>query len=81
MNIEWILFIIVVCVNVLWIGYMVIDERRRQRRYRERDARQAEEAASKRADAYYKRWQRYGVDPDECDECHLPGDCPLCGAS
>jgi len=21
-----------------------------------------------------------GFDPDECRECHLPGDCPLCGA-
>lgn len=20
-----------------------------------------------------------GYDPDECAECHLPGDCPLCG--
>ena len=22
----------------------------------------------------------YGYDPKECEECHLPGDCPLCGA-
>lgn len=22
-----------------------------------------------------------GFDRDECKECHLPGDCPLCGAS
>jgi len=21
-----------------------------------------------------------GFDPMECDECHLSGDCPLCGA-
>jgi len=21
----------------------------------------------------------YGYDPKECEECHLPGDCPLCG--
>lgn len=21
-----------------------------------------------------------GYDPRECQECHLPGDCPLCGA-
>jgi len=21
-----------------------------------------------------------GFDPVECEECHLPGDCPLCGA-
>ena len=22
-----------------------------------------------------------GFDSVECDECHLPGDCPLCGAT
>jgi len=22
-----------------------------------------------------------GFDPEECSECHLPGDCPLCGGS
>jgi len=22
----------------------------------------------------------YGYDLKECEECHLPGDCPLCGA-
>lgn len=21
-----------------------------------------------------------GLDKEECEECHLPGDCPLCGA-
>lgn len=24
-------------------------------------------------------WVR-DFDPEECRECHLPGDCPLCGA-
>ena len=22
-----------------------------------------------------------GLDPDECSDVHLPGDCPLCGAT
>lgn len=24
--------------------------------------------------------RKYGLSQIECDECHLPGDCPLCGA-
>ena len=25
------------------------------------------------------RLREYGLSQMECDECHLPGDCPLCG--
>lgn len=25
--------------------------------------------------------KKHGFDPAECAESHLPGDCPLCGAS
>lgn len=25
-------------------------------------------------------WREYGFSPIECEEFHLPGDCPLCGA-
>lgn len=24
-------------------------------------------------------FRELGYDPDECEDCHLPGDCPLCG--
>lgn len=25
--------------------------------------------------------EQCGYSPKECEECHLPGDCPLCGAT
>jgi len=31
-------------------------------------------------DEYKAHLKQCGFTPDECEECHLPGDCPLCGA-
>jgi len=80
MSVDVILFIITACVVVPFMVFVLIDERRMRRRHRDRDIKRAEEAEAKAAAAYYSRWLAYGLDPVECEEFHLPGDCPLCGA-
>ncbi len=59
--------------STLWINHKtekeVIDEM---------SAVLAEALVIARKEIYFRP---YGFSPSECNEMHLPGDCPLCGAS
>ena len=57
---------------VLTVDTWLRSGRRRDREKREREQIEVEQRL---------KIDNCGYDPKECDECHLPGDCPLCGGS
>lgn len=61
---------------VIFIGFEThrLTTRGKRRAERERCEREATESKGNMF------WLARGLDPRECGECHLPGDCPLCGA-
>jgi len=63
----WLFWAVLVPLNCFVAGVLIGE--RRERKGQERAERMA--------------WNRYlresGFDPDECEQSHLPGDCPLCG--
>jgi len=58
------------------IAVLAIDARLRSGRRRDREKREREQAEIEQQ----LKITDYGYDLKECEECHLPGDCPLCGA-
>ncbi len=77
MSIEWAPLFFVYGFSLLaWMLYSIRKWRRQDAAAEER--RDLLEDAEK--DAGRERWLGAGFDPLECAECHLPGDCPLCGA-
>lgn len=76
------LFAVPWCVGMTTMIYTLIFHFR-ERRLRKELLRRADEVPmSLRRGAY--QLYGYGIDGNmaaiECNECHLPGDCPLCGA-
>jgi len=80
MNDLWVISLLAIPIALLLFALIV------QNRYLERRAKRLkaklDEANIKLDEANIKYdVALLGFDPLECDECHLPGDCPLCGAS
>jgi len=57
------------------IVVLKVDAWLRSSRRRDRERREKEQLEIERK----FKVTDYGYDPKECAECHLPGDCPLCG--
>ena len=70
---EIVYFILMAVVGFTIIYYQLSDNKLR------RKIRHLETRIKHYAEHNYLR--DYGYDSDECEDCHLPGDCPLCGGS
>lgn len=73
MNDLWVLLLSAIPIGCL-IAALVVENRDLRRRIERVTAKL--DKANLRCEAAF-----IGCDPIECEECHLPGDCPLCGAS
>ncbi len=72
MNDLWVLSFGAIPIGLL-IAAVVIENRYLKRRVERLQAKL--DKANLRCEAAF-----IGCDPIECEECHLPDDCPLCGA-
>ena len=57
------------------IVVLVVDAWLRSGRRQDREKREREQLETEKQ----TKSTIYGWDYKECEECHLPGDCPLCG--
>ena len=73
MNDIWVLSLLAIPI-AFWLWVLALENRYLNRRV-ERLQAKLDKANLQREAAFL------GFDPIECEECHLPGDCPLCGAS
>lgn len=73
MNDLWVLSLLAIPI-AFWLWVLAVENRYLDRRV-ERLQAKLDKANLQREAAFL------GCDPVECEECHLPGDCPLCGAS
>jgi len=78
MNDLWVLSFL--AIPIAFLLFMLIEQNRYLKRRIKRSERQLDEANLKCEAAELKCEATFsGFDPIECEECHLPGDCPLCG--
>lgn len=79
MNDMWVLSLL--AIPIAFLFFVLIEQYRYLKRRIKRLQTELDEAKLKHEAAKLKFEATFsGFDPIECEECHLPGDCPLCGA-